>query len=227
MSTVKTNNVQIGQSVTATNNFTWYQPSTPDGTVRLGVGNSGATSSDVVTVNSSGNVGIGTSSPSSKLHVVGSSYVLGKFIRDNTATASGGVQVGNNSQVFTIYADTVGLSFENTTSGTTPLVLNPSGNLGLGVTPANWGTTFKAIELPGGVAFASYGTSGDTNIFCNAIYNNSVGQYQYKSNGAAGYFEMSQNVYKWYNAPSGTAGTAISFTPVSYTHLTLPTILLV
>ena len=66
MSTVKTNNVQIGQSVTATNNFTWYQPSTPDGTVRLGVGNSGATSSDVVTVNSSGNVGIGTSSPGYK-----------------------------------------------------------------------------------------------------------------------------------------------------------------
>ena len=54
MSTVKTNNVQIGQSLTATNNFTWYQPSTPDGTVRLGVGNAGATTSDVVTVSSSG-----------------------------------------------------------------------------------------------------------------------------------------------------------------------------
>ena len=54
MSSVKTNNLQLGQSVTATNNFTWYQPSTPDGTVRLGVGNSGATSSDVVSVSSAG-----------------------------------------------------------------------------------------------------------------------------------------------------------------------------
>jgi hypothetical protein len=64
VSTVKANNVQVGQSGTATNNFTLYQPSSPDGTVRLAVGNSGATSADVLTANSSGNVGIGTSSPS-------------------------------------------------------------------------------------------------------------------------------------------------------------------
>jgi len=63
MSTLKTNNVQVGQSVTATNNFTLYQPATPDGTVRLGVGNSGATTADVITATSAGNVGIGTSSP--------------------------------------------------------------------------------------------------------------------------------------------------------------------
>ena len=42
-STLITKNVQVGQSATATNNFTLYQPSTPDGTVRLGVGNTGAT----------------------------------------------------------------------------------------------------------------------------------------------------------------------------------------
>ncbi len=59
MSTLKTNNVQVGQSATATNNFTLYQPSVPDGTVRLGVGNSGATTADVITANSSGNVGLG------------------------------------------------------------------------------------------------------------------------------------------------------------------------
>jgi hypothetical protein len=69
MSTLRTNNVQVGQSPTATNNFTLYQPSVPDGTVRLGVGNTGATSADVITANSSGNVGIGTSSPLYKFHV--------------------------------------------------------------------------------------------------------------------------------------------------------------
>ena len=59
MSTVKTNNVQIGQSATATNNFTWYQPASPDGTVRLGQGHAGATSSDVMQVDSSGLLGVG------------------------------------------------------------------------------------------------------------------------------------------------------------------------
>lgn len=53
MSTLKTNNVQVGQSATASNNFTWYQPSSPDGTVRLGQGNSGATTGDKITVSSS------------------------------------------------------------------------------------------------------------------------------------------------------------------------------
>ena len=55
MSTIKANNHQIGQSPTASNNFTLYQPSTPDGTVRLGVGNSGATTADVMTVTGSTN----------------------------------------------------------------------------------------------------------------------------------------------------------------------------
>lgn len=53
MSTLKTNNVQVGQSVTATDNFTLYQPSTPDGTVRLGNGNSGSVT-DVARFTSAG-----------------------------------------------------------------------------------------------------------------------------------------------------------------------------
>lgn len=53
MSTLKTNNVQVGQSVTATNNFTLYQPTSPDGTVRLGNGNSGSTT-DVASFTSAG-----------------------------------------------------------------------------------------------------------------------------------------------------------------------------
>ena len=55
MSTVKANNAQIGQSATANQNFTLYQPASPDGTVRLGVGNSGATTADALTVDNAGN----------------------------------------------------------------------------------------------------------------------------------------------------------------------------
>ena len=39
MSTVKSKKLQVGTDATATNNFTIYQPSTPDGTLRIGVGN--------------------------------------------------------------------------------------------------------------------------------------------------------------------------------------------
>ena len=56
MSTINSKNVQVGTSGIAAQNFTLYQPATPDGTVRLGVGNSGATTLDAVTVTSAGNV---------------------------------------------------------------------------------------------------------------------------------------------------------------------------
>ena len=70
MSTVVSKNVQIGADGTASNNFTAYQPSTPDGTLRIGNGNSGSVT-DAIVLNSSGNVSIGTTSTTGKLNVAG------------------------------------------------------------------------------------------------------------------------------------------------------------
>jgi len=39
MSTVKSKKYQVGTDATSSNNFTIYQPATPDGTLRIGVGN--------------------------------------------------------------------------------------------------------------------------------------------------------------------------------------------
>jgi hypothetical protein len=39
MSTVKSKKLQVGTDASASNNFTIYQPATPDGTLRVGVGN--------------------------------------------------------------------------------------------------------------------------------------------------------------------------------------------
>jgi hypothetical protein len=63
MSTVIAKNVQVGTSTTATDNFTIFQPATPDGTLRIGNGNTGVTTG-LVTLDSSGNLGLGTASPS-------------------------------------------------------------------------------------------------------------------------------------------------------------------
>lgn len=59
MSTVKVNRLQIGQSSTATQNFSLEQPVTPDGTVKLVRGNAGAGSQDILTVDASGDVLVG------------------------------------------------------------------------------------------------------------------------------------------------------------------------
>jgi hypothetical protein len=54
MSLIKANAVQIGQSPTATQNFTLAVPSSPDGTIKLARGNSGATTQDVMNVSNAG-----------------------------------------------------------------------------------------------------------------------------------------------------------------------------
>jgi hypothetical protein len=102
MSTLRTNNVQVGQSPTATNNFTLYQPSVPDGTVRLGVGNTGATTLDAVTVTNAGSVGIGTSSPSNLLTVqtaatgtTAGSNVIARF-QSNASGRDATIQLSDN-----------------------------------------------------------------------------------------------------------------------------------
>lgn len=53
MSTLKINRTQLGQSNTATNNFT-LTAEAADGTMKLARGNAGATTQDVITVDSSG-----------------------------------------------------------------------------------------------------------------------------------------------------------------------------
>ena len=70
MSTVVSKNVQIGADGTASNNFTAYQPAAPDGTLRIGNGNSGSVT-DAITLTSAGDVGIGNASPTQKLDVTG------------------------------------------------------------------------------------------------------------------------------------------------------------
>jgi hypothetical protein len=56
MSLIKANAVQVGQSPTATQNFTLAVPSSPDGTIKLARGNAGATTQDVLSVDANGNI---------------------------------------------------------------------------------------------------------------------------------------------------------------------------
>jgi hypothetical protein len=84
MSLLKANSVQIGQSTTATQNFTLSVPSSPDGTIKLARGNSGATTADILAVNASGAITGATISGAT----INSSTVNGGSITSGTAIAS-------------------------------------------------------------------------------------------------------------------------------------------
>ena len=94
------------------------------------------------------------------------------------------------------------------TNNTERLRLDSSGNLGLGVTPSAWTNSFLAYEIQGG-AITSNGT-GSVRFVQNAYYNSS--SWLYKTTALASRYEQDSGIHLWYNAPSGTAGTAITFT---------------
>jgi hypothetical protein len=107
-----------------------------------------------------------------------------------------------NTGIFFPAADTVGI----TTGGTERARVDSAGNLGLGVTPSAW-TTFKALELTGG-AIAGIATN-QFDVVQNAYYD---GSFKYKTTGAATFYQQAGSTHAWYNAASGTAGNAITFT---------------
>ena len=84
--------------------------------------------------------------------------------------------------------------------------LNYAGNLGLGVTPSDW-TLGKVLQVGGVSAFWDY--SNTTYLSNNRAY---VSGNKYIANGYATTYEQSNGTHVWLNAPSGTAGNAISFT---------------
>ena len=179
MSTLKTNNVQVGQSATATNNFTLYQPASPDGTVRLGVGNSGATTSDVVTVNNVGTVTATTFSGSgaSLTNLNASNLATGTvgtarlasgtassstYLRgDQTWAAVSGLytgpltpQVFTSSGTFTVPAGITSIRVQVYGAGGGGATSNTGGNGGLG-------DAIISGLTPGGTVSVTVGTGGN------------------------------------------------------------------
>lgn len=107
MSTLKTNRTQLGQSGTATQNFT-ITAEAADGTMKLARGNAGATTQDILTVDAAGKV----SATQGYNDVLGAGQtwqnVSGSRVIGTTYTNSTGkpiywsVRVGGTAGVFTL-----------------------------------------------------------------------------------------------------------------------------
>jgi hypothetical protein len=161
-------------------------------------------------------LGIGTSSPTEKLDVRSSSNAIGNFQSSN-ASGYAGINAFNGSRSWYagIRADASNsFGIRDETAGATRLLIDSSGNLGLGVTPSAWGGSIKALEgysTSGSWSIASGGGLGSAlNIQSNAYYDGS--NWIYKSTNPAANYYQSAGSHNWRNAASGTAGNAITFT---------------
>jgi len=89
-------------------------------------------------------------------------------------------------------------------------VFDTSGNLGLGVTPSAWQSTFRALQVGSGTVLYNNSSSNGTFLGSNFYWNGSNNIY-IASTTASAYGQVSGQ-HQWYVAPSGTAGNAITFT---------------
>jgi len=97
------------------------------------------------------------------------------------------------------------------TDTTEKMRLNASGNLGLGVTPSAWFSVRSVFQIGQAASFSSSTNSIVNEISSNAIIDATATDKYIVTNFASRY---RQNVgqHQWFNAPSGTAGNAITFT---------------
>ena len=96
------------------------------------------------------------------------------------------------------------------TANTTAVTIDTSQNVGIGVTPSAW-SNYKAIQMGSGVGLASY-TAGAIilNLGTNQYYNGT--NYVYVNTDFAASYQQTSGIHKWWTAPSGTAGNAITLT---------------
>ena len=90
------------------------------------------------------------------------------------------------------------------------LINGTTSNVGIGVSPSAW-STFNALEMSNGVYLGSF-TGGTTAGYLgtNNYFNGS--NFIYKNSDFATRYQQVDGKHQWFNAPSGTAGNAISFT---------------
>jgi hypothetical protein len=88
-------------------------------------------------------------------------------------------------------------------------IFDSSGNLGLGVTPSADTLGGKKFEIGfAGNAIQGY-LAANLLMYNNATFNSG---WKYSNTAGVAYYQQNGSQHIWYNAPSGTAGNAITFT---------------
>ena len=181
----------------------WY--TAPSGTAGAAI-----TFTQAMTLDASGNLGVGTTSPASKFNVADSS--INCTITVTNSSSNFQVQSNTNDGYFNLNGSGNIIFRSGTPSVSERARIDAAGNLGLGVTPSAWYSSFKGLD----VANASYygNINNGTAFITGNTYINSSLVNIYKTSNYALRYTMATDVgqHIWQTAPSGTAGATATFT---------------
>jgi hypothetical protein len=165
---------------------------------RYRIGNDGTATWSVagttaMTLNSTG-LGVGAASPYSKLHIQGPTQAGCSLTMFYTGIQTATIGIKSNGSL------TLGLDGSNGT--TDRLLIDTSGNVGVGVTPSAWGSAFKPVQLTYGSLYSQAFTVAGVAANC---YNAGAGGWTYFGSGqTASRYEQSVGTHAWYTAVAGT-----------------------
>jgi hypothetical protein len=180
---------------------------------------------NALTLDSDGDLGIGTNSPNQKLHVENNANSSTWIKVANTNGGSGaaaGVLFTNNggdlgaisllssanipaNSLFLRSLSTNTLTFG--TANTVQATLDTSGNLGLGVSPSTWASNFVAMQIGPGATVNS-ASDGRAAITSN-IFIASGPTAKYIANGFGAAYTQLNGAHLWFTAPNNTSGPNI------------------
>lgn len=164
---------------------------------------------------SGSNVGIGTTSPTDELSIVGSGNVT-PDITSGSATSAIIYNTGHAGwdswQVGVGAGGITGFNFADTTAGVSRLTINNSGNVGIGMTPNAWGAPYIGNVLQVGSA-GFEGSPAYTILSQNAYFDGS--NWRFINSGTAQLTFFVNGDWYW-QAASGVGGGAATFsTPMA------------
>ena len=184
-------------------------------------------------IDSSGRVGIGTTSPQAALHIGsgslqmewGSWRVISNF--DNNYRQGLSFDPTNRQlRIFSTTNDTggsigfytrVGAGSSDADYGTERARIDSSGNVGVGVTPSvSYGKELSisadVTSGVGGLGVRNFATGNNAVYLSNNAKNTGAFADSYWTTAPASKYQQNQGIHSWYTAASGTAGAAITFT---------------
>jgi hypothetical protein len=175
-----------------------------------------------MTLNSTG-LGVGTTDTTNgRLNIRAGTAATGNslFLQNLDGTYNPYLQIQHSSSGIKLYtSSSFGGDAGNLTIGcggaTNALIVNGSGNVGVGVTPSAWGSSSKALQIGGSSASVSSTGAGSTasRFAHGAYFDNTNWIYQNTSVGAALYQVTGANAgstHAWYTSAGGTAGNTIT-----------------